>query len=164
MIQDNQISTLTALLTRECELVMSLVDVLSDEQGCLIQLDSDRLLDVSTQKEALMHQLERLFQARLEASQGFGNPPGIDGLEAWMQSVAERDLNLRCLIDNFKDSLRQAQRLNNLNGTLVSEQLSTLQARLSIITRARDVNPPATYGPDGLFGSSSPFTQRAATR
>jgi flagellar biosynthesis/type III secretory pathway chaperone len=164
MTPDSPVATLTALLTRECELVMSLVDVLSDEQTGLVKIDSDRLLEVSTQKEALMHQLERLFQARLQACEGFGNPPGVPALENWMQSVADQDLNVRCLIDNFKSSLRQAQRLNNLNGTLVAEQLSTLQQRLSIITKARDLNPPPTYGPDGTFGASSPFTQRAATR
>lgn len=158
------IASLTALLTRECDQVMSLVDVLSDEQACLIHMQADRVMELAVQKEALMHDLERLSRQRLSlcAQNGGGNTP-LE-LDAWMRQLAANDLNLHCLIENFKGSLRQAQRLNNLNGTLVAEQLATLQQRMTIIHQASQVNPPVTYGPNGLLGAASPFTQRSAIR
>lgn len=155
---------LTALLTRECDLVMSLVDVLSDEQACLIHMQAERLMELAIHKESLMHDLERLSGHRLAlcAQQGGGETPAE--LDAWMRKLAETDLNLHCLIENFKTSLRQAQRLNTLNGTLVTEQLGTLQQRLAIIQQASQINPPVTYGPNGMLGATSPFTQRSAIR
>lgn len=157
-------ATLAALLTRECEQVMSLVDVLSDEQACLINIQAERLMELAVQKESLMHELERLSRQRLSLCEqsGGGNTP--TALDAWMRELASNDLNLHCLIENFKGSLRQAQRLNNLNGTLVTEQLSTLQQRMAIISQASQVNPPVTYGPNGMLGANSPFTQRSAIR
>jgi flagella synthesis protein FlgN len=161
---NTQIKVLTELLTRECDFVMSLVDILSEEQTCLIKIEADRLLELAVQKETVMHDLDRLFQLRTKACKQCGYADGLSGMELWMDTVAGMDLNIRCLLDNFKTSLKQAQRLNNLNGTLVSEQLSTLQQRISLMQKARDHSAPSTYGPDGTFGSSSPFTQRAAIR
>jgi len=157
-------SALSSLLTRECDLVMTLVDVLSDEQACLIHMQADRLYELAIQKEALMHDLENLHRQRLGICQQCGGGQSPADLDAWMKQLAAGDFNLHCLIDNFKTSLRQAQHLNNLNGTLVAEQLGTLQQRLNIITQAAQSTPSVTYGPNGLFGSNSPFTQRAATR
>lgn len=154
-------AALSALLTRECEQVMSLVDVLSDEQACLINLQADRVLDLAIQKEALMHELESLHTQRMNLAMANGIEASPAALDQWMRELAADDLNLHCLIENFKTSLRQAQRLNNLNGTLVSEQLSTLQQRMTLIQRASQAQTPVTYGPDGLFGSASPFSQRS---
>jgi len=161
---NTQVKVLTELLTRECDFVMSLVDILSEEQTCLIKIDADRLLELAVQKETVMHDLDRLFQLRTRACKQCGYPDGLSGMESWMETVAGIELNVRCLLENFKTSLKQAQKLNTLNGTLVSEQLSTLQQRINLMQKARHHNPPSTYGPDGTFGSSSPFTQRAAIR
>ena len=164
MDMNTQVKVLNELLTRECDFVMSLVDILSEEQTCLIKMDADRLLELTVQKETVMHDLDRIFQLRTRACRQCGYTDSLTGMESWMDTVASMDLNVRCLLDNFKSSLKQAQKLNTLNGTLVSEQLSTLQQRINLMQKARDHNPPSTYGPDGTFGSSSPFTQRAAIR
>ncbi len=161
---NTQVKVLTELLTRECDFVMSLVDILSEEQTCLIKIDADRLLELAVQKETVMHDLDRLFQLRIRACRECGYADNTSGMESWMESVAAIELNVRCLLENFKTSLKQAQKLNTLNGTLVSEQLSTLQQRISFMQKARNPNLTGTYGPDGTFGSSSPFTQRAAIR
>jgi len=159
-----QIKVLTELLTRECDFVMSLVDILSEEQTCLIKMNAERLVELTVQKETVMHDLERLFQLRVRACEQSGHPNGMAGMESWMEAIANQDLNVRCLLENFKASLQQGRKLNNLNSTLVSEQLSTLQQRISFMQKARNPNLTGTYGPDGTFGSSSPFTQRAAIR
>lgn len=164
MNQTTASATLAALLTRECDQVMSLVDVLSDEQACLIHMQAERLMELAVQKESLMHELERLSRQRLTLCEQHGGGSSAAQLDAWMCKLAETDLNLHCLIENFKNSLRQAQRLNNLNGTLVTEQLATLQQRMAIISQASQVNPPVTYGPNGMLGANSPFTQRSAIR
>ncbi len=164
MNQTTVSATLAALLTRECEQVMSLVDVLSDEQACLINMQAERLMELAVQKESLMHDLERISRQRMTLCEQNGGGNTAPELDAWMRRLAENDLNLHCLIENFKGSLRQAQRLNNLNGTLVTEQLATLQQRMAIISQASQVNPPVTYGPNGMLGAASPFTQRPALR
>jgi len=155
------ITRLSALLTRECDLVMTLVDVLSDEQACLIQIQAEPLMALAIQKETLMHDLERIHQQRLALCVEAGGGSSAPELDHWMRQLADGDLNLHCLIENFKGSLRQAQRLNNLNGTLVAEQLGTLQQRMAIIQQASQATPNVTYGPNGLFGSSSPFTSKS---
>ncbi|MFN7835967.1 MAG: flagella synthesis protein FlgN [Burkholderiaceae bacterium] len=138
-------------LTRECDMVMTLVDVLSDERSCLIHLDSQRLVELALRKEALMLELEQRSTERLQMARDMGFSADKNGLTQCMERLSHHDERIGLLFQTFQQTVTQAQRLNDLNGALVAEQLTSLHTRIQILTEAtRPISQ--VYGPDGIYG------------
>ncbi|MDH4394419.1 MAG: flagellar protein FlgN [Limnobacter sp.] len=160
--------TLYKELAQECELAMQLVDVLLEEQSSLIRMETQRLSDLALKKEGLMFELEKRFQSNSKLAVQAGYAEDLVGLNAWISSLADGIPELTSTFQTLKSSLEQAQRLNIINGELVTEQLAGIQERISILTAASVQTGTGgahdTYGPKGGMSPGSGLKPRAVIR
>jgi len=159
--------TMYSELAQECELAMQLVDVLLEEQSCLIKMETARLSDLALKKEGLMFELDKRFQKNIESASRAGYSANLKGLTDWIESLAEGFRKLQGTFQTLKTSLEHAQRLNQSNSELVNEQLAGIHERISILTAA-SVNSTTgkqdTYGPKGGLNSPGGLKPRAVIR
>jgi flagella synthesis protein FlgN len=123
-------------LAQECELGMTLVDILFEEQTSLVKLETARLQEISLKKEGMMFDLERRYQNNISLAKANGFTESFEGLEAWVTSLSKQEPKLQGTLGTLKATLHQAQRINQTNGELVAEQMAGLQQRISILTAA----------------------------
>ena len=146
-------------LAYECDMAMALVDILLEEQSCLVKLQTTELNSLALRKEAMMLELEKRYLANIQLAKAEGFQPNLDGIALWVDVLAAHEPRLLGTYSTLRTTLTHAQRLNNTNGDLVSEQLAGLQERISILTAAAvaDQKPAAsdTYGPKGGMSQSS---------
>lgn len=171
MSHAEQATNLYRNLAEECDIAMTLVDVLFEEQACLVKLETDKLAVLALKKEGMMLELEKRYTQNVHLAQSLGFQPDLNGLAAWVDDLAATEPRLQGTYSTFRSTLQQAQRLNVANGELVSEQLAGLQERISILTAAAvaEQKPAAsdTYGPRGALsnaGSGVGSTPRAVIR
>ncbi|HEX4843686.1 MAG TPA: flagellar protein FlgN [Limnobacter sp.] len=156
-------------LAYECDLAMALVDVLLEEQACLVKMETSRLSELALTKEAMMLDLEKRYLASAEKAQEAGYAPNLDGMAHWVDELCAFEPKLNGTYATLRNTLMQAQRLNTTNGELVSEQLAGLQERIAILTAAAVASqaPTAsdTYGPKGgLSAGNAAAMPRAVIR
>ena len=146
-------------LAYECDTAMALVDVLLDEQACLIKLQTGELNGLALRKEAMMLELEKRYLANIKLAKAEGFEPNLDGIALWVDVLAASEPRLTGTYSTLRTTLTQAQRLNKLNGELVNEQLAGLQERIAILTAAAvaDQKPTAsdTYSSKGGMKQSA---------
>ena len=146
-------------LAYECETAMALVDILLEEQACLVKMETGALNSLATRKEAMMLDLEKRYLANIELSKAAGFAPDLDGIALWVDVLAADEPRLLGTYSTLRSTLTHAQRLNTTNGELVTEQLAGLQERISILTAAAvaEQKPTAsdTYGPKGGMAQSA---------
>lgn len=146
-------------LAYECDMAMALVDILLEEQACLVQLQTPELNSLALRKEAMMLELEKRYLNNIQLAKAEGFQPNMDGIALWVDVLAAHEPRLVGTYSTLRTTLGHAQRLNNTNGELVTEQLAGLQERISILTAAAvaDQKPAAsdTYGPKGGMSQSS---------
>lgn len=159
MSQIDAAKSLYTHLAEECELAMALVDVLLEEQACLVKLQTPELGNLALRKEAMMLELEKRYLANIQRAKAAGFQPDMDGLALWTDVMAAHEPRLLGTYSTLRSTLVHAQRLNKTNGELVNEQLAGLQERISILTAAAvaDQIPTAsdTYGPKGGLSQSN---------
>ena len=146
-------------LAYECDMAMALVDILLEEQACLVKLQTPELNSLALRKEAMMLELEKRYMNNIQLAKAEGFQPNMDGIALWVDVLAAHEPRLLGTYSTLRTTLGHAQRLNNTNGELVTEQLAGLQERISILTAAAvaDQKPAAsdTYGPKGGMSQSS---------
>lgn len=146
-------------LAYECDMAMALVDILLEEQTCLVKLSTDELNSLALRKEAMMLELEKRYLANVQHVKAEGFQPNMEGLALWVDVLAAEEPRLLGTYSTLRTTLTHAQRLNKTNGELVAEQLAGLQERISILTAAAvaDQVPTAsdTYGPKGGMKQSA---------
>lgn len=146
-------------LAYECDMAMALVDILLEEQACLVKLQTPELNSLALRKEAMMLELEKRYTNNIEMARSEGFPDNMDGIALWVDVLAAHEPRLLGTYSTLRTTLSHAQRLNNTNGELVAEQLAGLQERISILTAAAvaDQKPAAsdTYGPKGGMSQST---------
>ena len=146
-------------LAYECDMAMALVDILLEEQACLVQLQTPELNSLALRKEAMMLELEKRYMNNIQLAKAEGFPANMDGIALWVDVLAAHEPRLLGTYSTLRTTLSHAQRLNNTNGELVAEQLAGLQERISILTAAAvaDQKPAAsdTYGPKGGMSQST---------
>jgi len=153
-------------LAHECDLAMALVDVLLEEQACLVKMETSRLGDLALSKEAMMIELETRYLACTKKAEQAGHAGNLDGLAHWVDELSVFEPRLRGTYSTLRNTLQQAQRLNSTNGELVTEQLAGLQDRIAILTAAAVASqaPAAsdTYGPKGGLSAAGTATMPRA--
>ncbi|WP_370262936.1 flagellar export chaperone FlgN [Limnobacter sp.] len=170
MTNTNAANTLYDNLAYECDLAMALVDVLLEEQACLVKMETTRLSELALSKEAMMLELEKRYLASAAKAREAGYEANMDGLAHWVDELAGFEPRLSSTYATLRNTLQQAQRLNNTNGELVAEQLAGLQDRIAILTAAAVANqapaPSDTYGPKGGLnaGGGAGLMPRAVIR
>lgn len=141
----------------DCELAMSLVDTLLEEQAALLKMQTEQLAGLSAKKEAQMFELEQHMTACAKAAELDGFEATSEGLLKWVDSLAVQTPELLSAYGTLRDTLSQAKRLNDLNAQIVNEQLMSIKDRLSILTAASTKQAEQagnTYGPSSGFGGS----------
>jgi len=160
MTQIDLARQLYSRLAVECDLAMALVDVLFEEQACLVKLETDRLAELALNKEGLMLDLEKRFKANAHLAHQHGFEPSLDGLALWIDQLVVFEPKLQGTYSTLRTTLQQAQRLNTNNGELVTEQLAGLQERIAILTAAAVAEQvpgtATTYGPKGSLSNTGP--------
>ena len=159
MSRSNMAKTLYSNVVCECDIAMALVDVLLDEQACLIKFQTSELNGLALRKEAMMLELEKRYLVNIKLAKAESFEPNLDGIARWVDTLAASEPKLTSTYSTLRTTLTQAQRLNKLNGELMNEQLASLQERISILTAAAlaDQKPTAsdTYGPNGGMNQSA---------
>lgn len=146
-------------LAYECDMAMALVDILLEEQACLVKLHTDELSSLALRKEAMMLELEKRYLGNVQLAKAEGFEPTMEGIALWVDVLAAHEPRLLGTYSTLRTTLSHAQRLNKTNGEIVTEQLAGLQERISILTAAAvaDQAPTAsdTYGPKGGMSQSA---------
>lgn len=146
-------------LAQECDMAMALVDILLEEQSCLVKLQTTELNSLAIRKEALMLELEKRYLSNIKLVKAEGFKPNLDGMALWVDALAVHEPKLLGTYSTLRTTLAHAQRLNRTNGELVNEQLAGLQERISILTAAAvaEQKPTAsdTYGPKGAMSQQN---------
>jgi flagellar biosynthesis/type III secretory pathway chaperone len=123
---------LATIVERECAAFEDVIAILRREQELLVAGAADVLEATVNAKNAGLNHIERLRQERLIAMERAGAPKDPARLEAFIapqRELAAKWSKLRLLA-------REGQRLNTLNGRLVSVRLQFVSGRLDTLRRA----------------------------
>lgn len=144
MPADPQAAPLAGLLSRELQILESLVVLLQREQDLLADGATELLTALSAEKSARSRELGQLAGARDGELARLGYPPARPGMEAWIAAPgrgSEKDWG------RLLDLAGRARALNEANGRLIALHLQHNQQALNVLMAA--VDQAGTYGPDG---------------
>lgn len=137
--------SLSELLARELSELRRFCALLAEERKVLNAALADRLPDISTEKSSLagiLHQLETRRDALL-ADEGF--PKGRRGVEAWLASRPNLDVERGQWIE-LRKLATQARDDNEINGRLIDLLLKQNREALSVLLPD---GAESIYGADG---------------
>lgn len=141
-------ATFVASLRREVSAYAEFLDLLQREQACLVRSEIDALTGISRQKSDKVEELGSLARLRCAFLESHALSPNAQGMRQWVgaQSGTEAD-ELSSLWDNLSKSAAEAQRINQLNGTLINNRLAYNREALTAFSGI--TRPMGVYGPDG---------------
>ena len=119
-----------AVLKEEAALLSVFIALLTDEQKQLVAGEIDNLATLADKKKDLAEKLAHLKSRRLSMVSDIAYSEEVKRDLATLQAMAQQALNL-----------------NNLNGKLINDRLSSNQATLQVLMDA--VKRATVYGPDG---------------
>ncbi|MGV7209025.1 flagella synthesis protein FlgN [Oxalobacteraceae bacterium A2-2] len=137
-------------LREETKVMAALLDVLRQEQQCLIAADIDTLATLTAGKSALVGQMSQLSQLRHQALEQAGHFNQDAGMDAWIAASGETEA--LPMWQSLLEQTRAAKELNRVNGMLINKQMSYTQGALDAL-RPRG-SSAAVYGPSGLTSSA----------
>ena len=141
-------ATFVASLRREVSAYAEFLDLLQREQACLVRGEVDPLTGVSRQKSDKVEELGSLARLRCAFLESHALSPNAQGMRKWISAQRGTEAEeVSNLWDNLSKSAAEAQRINQLNGTLINNRLAYNREALTaftVITR-----PMGVYGPDG---------------
>lgn len=139
-----QVEQFFSLLEAEKQVLERFVQLLKTEQQVLVNGGKDELPPITAAKTTLTDQLVQQGKQRSVAMSDGNIPTDRAELADWIKQQAAAHQTLWA---SFLQLAQEAQTLNNLNGRLVAERLSSNQQAIQTLMTA--ANRPATYGPDG---------------
>lgn len=136
----------TATLADETGAAGQLLQLLQQEQQCLVGGDVGGLEKLVAEKATLVGRMTELAQRRYRALADAGHEPSETGMKAWLEksgaaSDAKRAWN------ELLTTAESAKELNRVNGMLINQHLARNQGALNILQ-----GTPQTgnlYGPNG---------------
>jgi flagella synthesis protein FlgN len=138
-------------LREEQRVITSLLEVLKQEQQCLISADIDALTNLTPTKSALVNDMAVLASQRHSALGAAGFKPEEAGMEAWI--AASGDPGAQQFWRDVLELTREAKEMNRINGTLINKHLNLTQSALQSL---RPQNPATNmYGPTGQTSNTS---------
>lgn len=138
-------------LREEQRVITSLLEVLKQEQQCLISADIDALTNLTPTKSLLVNNMAVLASQRHSALNAAGFKPEEAGMEAWI--AATGDAGAQQFWRDVLELTREAKEMNRLNGTLINKHLNLTQSALQSL---RPQNTASNmYGPTGGQTSST---------
>lgn len=137
--------TLSDLLVRELSDLTRFCALLDDERKALTGAQADRLPDIGKKKAVLVGQLNQLETGREELLARSGFAKGRSGIDAWLVSRPNADVDRRRWSELLKLAAR-ARDGNETNGRLINLLLKQNQEALSILLSS---GTDSIYGADG---------------
>lgn len=134
---------------RECAAFEDVIGMLKLEQNELVARTPNGLDAIVAAKDAGIAQIERIRGERLALMQRLGVPN--DGAQVEQFVARHPDLNRVWL--RLRTFVREAQRLNVLNGKLVSMRLQFVNSRLDALRQAAGIE--RLYDADGRSGGAT---------
>ena len=140
------ISRLTDNLAEERKAVNALLDVLQEEQDCLVAADISRLPQMTDEKARIASRLSGLAKQRYDALAEAGFDASEAGMEKWANS-ANATVAVRDAWNELLSVARDGKERNRINGLMIQQQMSRNQNALHVLfAHAQGGN---FYGPDG---------------
>ena len=143
------------LLTEEKQLVDTLHSTLEAEREALTVRDAVALERLASEKGEAFSRLEQLGELHLSlvSAAGFGGDKS--GLEAFIAAAPTTMAPaLNDVWHSLRETLRQCQTLNQINGQIVHSTLGETRASLSLLTRG--CTPQAdVYTPSGTTAANT---------
>lgn len=134
-----------------------LLELLSEEQSCLIKADVEKLAVLSEEKTRLVARMSELALRRHAALGAMGFPASEAGMQIWLQAPQQEASQAASKTWNeLLDIAAKAKELNRVNGLLIGQHLARNQQALNVLQG----NQPA--GP--IYGRNGQTTSTASTR
>ena len=140
-------------LQDELTLIDSLIDLMKQEQQCLVAADTDTLATLTPVKTQHITQLAALAGQRHGALAGAGFPGSEAGMEAWL--AARKDATVQSVWQRALERMREAKELNRVNGMLINKQMTHNQNLIQAMRTPADSADMGVYGPKGQTTSSN---------
>ena len=125
----------------------SLVELMQQEQACLVSADTDALNELTPRKTQLIAELTRLSQQRHAALQAAGFAADDTGMAPWL--AAHGDASAQEAWTALLDTTRAAKELNRVNGMLISKHLTHTQQLITAMRTPTGAAETGIYGPSG---------------
>jgi len=139
--------SLAKLLGEQQQRLASLIALLETERQLLVQadIDGEALADIAKQKQERLERLEAAETLRQRVQQRLGYAEGLAGAHD-----AAREADCLATWERTLERTREAQRLNALNGQLVTLRMDQNKRLLDVIHQAAE---KTLYGASGRVGA-----------
>lgn len=139
-------------LQDELTLIAALIDLMKQEQQCLVAADTDTLANLTPLKTQHITQLAALAGQRHSALAGAGFAGSEAGMEAWL--AAKKDAAAAAMWEQALGKMREAKELNRVNGMLINKQMTHNQNLIQAMRTPADSADMGVYGPKGQTTTS----------
>lgn len=140
---------LKELFSAQYECAERLLAVLDDEREALSIGETDRLDEVTANKNRLLRQLEVLDQRQTHLLQSLPTGPTTRGLGQALHWCDE-DGSVTQAYEEMAECVIRCQRANQRNGLLVQHRLGYVRRALNVLRQGH--GDALVYGPDGRTG------------
>jgi len=137
-------------LAEELTAATSLLNVLEQEQACLVQGDVDGVSRLTGEKTSLVTRMTDLARRRHRTLGANGFSADEAGMQDWLGSGSADDA---ACWSALLDTARKARELNRTNGLLISQQMTRNQLALNILQGSQQGG--SIYGPNGQAASKT---------
>jgi flagella synthesis protein FlgN len=137
----------------ERTLMSTLVDLMNQEQQCLVEADTDGLNALTPRKSQLIAELAQLAKQRHASLEAAGFAADDTGMAPWL--AAHGDPAAQAGWTALLDATRAAKELNRVNGLLISKHLTHTQHLIAAMRTPTGAAETGMYGPSGQPLSAS---------
>ena len=138
----------------ELQALTALVDLMKQEQQCLVAADTEGLNVVTPSKAHEIAQLGALSRQRHQHLQAAGFPAQDAAMDSWI--AATRDDAAKAQWQALLEKTREAKELNRVNGMLITKQLQHNQHLINAMRTPASAADAAVYGPSGQAATGGP--------
>lgn len=141
-------------LQDEQQLVSSLLDLMQQEQQCLIGADIESLNAITARKAELMNGLAVLANQRHLALAAAGFAAEEAGMQDWVAQPGNSGASAAW--NQLLERTREAREVNRVNGMLINKQMTHNQNLLNAMRQPANAGDAAVYGPTGQKAPGGP--------
>ena len=134
-------------LQDELKLINCLIDLMKQEQQCLVAANTDALGALTQRKTDLVEHMATLAAQRHASLKQAGCEASEVGMNAWVQRMNDPAINTSW--QHVLEKMRDAKELNRVNGMLINKQMTHNQALIQAMRTPADAADTGFYGPSG---------------
>jgi len=134
-------------LQEELAAIAALIDLMKQEQQCLVAADTDGLSALTPRKNALIDLLAALAGQRHQALAEAGVEASEAGMQAWLAQAAHAQHGAAW--QSLLGHMRDAKELNRVNGMLINKQMTQNAILINAMRTPADAADTGFYGPSG---------------